>query len=80
MGRQKKTATMFRKEIQELLESLGEDSKQRIPDDHRKYHAALQLKNRVKQQQQEILPIEQQHILNDDELHKTIFAERNSSS
>ena len=41
MGHQKKTAAMWRKEIQDLLESLGKNSEQRIRDDYRKYNMVL---------------------------------------
>ena len=70
MGRRKKSAAMFRKELQDLLESLGKNSEQRIRDDYRQYNNVLRQKNRGKKQQRDILTIEQQRILNDDALHK----------
>ena len=63
MGRQKKSAAMWRKDIQDLLESLGKNSEQRIRDDYRKYNTVLTLKNREKKP-------EHQRILNNDALHK----------
>ena len=70
MGRRKKIAAMWRKEIQGLLESLGKNSKQRIRDVYRKYNTILTLKNRGKKQQRDTLTMEQQRILNDDALQK----------
>ena len=35
---------MWRKEIQDLLESLGKNSNQRIRNDYRKYNTVLTLK------------------------------------
>ena len=61
---------MWQKEIQDLLESLDKNSKQRIRDDCRKYNTILTLKNRGKKQQCHILTLEQQRTLNDDALHK----------
>ena len=61
---------MLRKEIQDLLESLGKNSEHRIRDDYRQYNKVLTLKNRGKKQQRDILTMEQQRILNDDALHK----------